>query len=134
MNQTYDVVGFLNHTVRPSKKNRALFERHWGPATVVMSGVPKLRWFIVEVLTFGNVDLVHVPLLFGYAPCHPDDQFVRKIGVEVATKKSVIISFTVTSLWVTKDRTTVRLESDDWIVELEYKEDKGPKLLDCRKK
>ena len=133
MNQTYDVIGFLNHTTRPGKKNRAVFERWYAPATVVLGGVPA-KAELLELVSLLSFWSINVPMTFGYASCHPDDQFVRKLGVEAANKKAVMIDFKLKSLLMSKDRTLAIFSSVDWIVSVEYKEgSKGPKLSDCHK-
>ena len=133
MNKTYDIVGFLNHTARPGKKNRAVFEKYWAPATVVLSGVPT-KADLLELVSLLLIESIRIPMTFGYASCHPDDQFVRKLGVEAANKKAVMIDFKLKSLLMSKDRTLAIFSSADWIVSVEYKEgSKGPKLSDCHK-
>lgn len=140
MNKTYDIVEFLYTHPRLSKPERKAETERWRgknfdfqrPTTIVVGQVPSFET-IMRDMADNHPSPPRYFMTFGMSVCHDDDEFVRKIGVHVATKNSKFVEFEVTFISATKQRCYARFDTSDLHIEIEYKKDMSPKILGIHK-
>lgn len=79
--------------------------------TVACSGVPSKEDFTKDIIRLTYGERVFVQIQLGYAVCHPEDQYSRSLGVEIATSAQRPCEFELISSEVSCRKVTVRLEN-----------------------
>jgi len=100
------------------------------PSTVVIEGLPENDQIIGLVTRFVEGEAVDLTIQVGVANCHPNDDYCRKIGKEVAYRKIQTYLASLVHASVSTGTIKIRLKTRDGDLYLVYVQGKRP-VLEC---
>ncbi|CAB5221068.1 hypothetical protein UFOVP244_77 [uncultured Caudovirales phage] len=93
--------------------------------TVACSGVPSKEDFIKDIIRLTYEERVFVQIRLGYAVVHPEDQYSRTLGLQIAKSDQKTYEFELINCEVNCRKISVRLENKseniDIIISYPYK-------------
>lgn len=112
-------------------ERKELWHEDVAPITLYLDGVPPLEIFAKLGGQITGRDAPSLLLTFGYAACHPLDDFSRKTGRALAKSKALPTKFQIIDLWISKRfaRVTLRATESNTIIRLRYGEHKSRPLV-----
>ena len=120
----------LNNGRAFSKKERTTRSFIELPYTIYVSGMPSRKQVLDmmnDVATNGSKNKILLGI--GVARLHPDDEYVRKKGAEIAKKNEKFSSLDIKGFNVYEDGTvSVKIESSDYWIDVQYVKTGGAKI------